>query len=197
MAIPKPPPNQQLYEFLLVGSVSDSELPSLLHRLRGLADFATCGGIAFIDKEQTYKIEIGNTRSVVRVRQSLDNAEAPLQLIYTGQLDLGDANRPAGVRSCVHTACSNSAAECLKEIGFMAVYELILRGYVFRKGQMKIAVFKLYQPSGEGTGVAGAQLLSEHYLVELSAVTTSGHDNVGMEMRAFAEQLKPYPMEQL
>ena len=26
-----------------------------------------------------------------------------------------------------------------------AVYELILRGYVFRKGQMKIAVFKLYQ----------------------------------------------------
>ena len=53
------------------------------------------------------------------------------------------------------------------------------------------------QPSGEGAGVAGAQLLSEHYLVELSAVTTSGHDNVGMEMRAFAEQLKPYPMEQL
>ena len=97
---PKPPPNQQLYEFLLFGSVSDSELPSLLHRLRGLADFATCGGIAFIDKEQTYKIgpwrvnslsctvcdichwlfntEIGNTRSVVRVRQSLDNAKAPL-----------------------------------------------------------------------------------------------------------------------
>ncbi len=28
---PKPPPNQQLYEFLLFGSVSDSELPSLLH----------------------------------------------------------------------------------------------------------------------------------------------------------------------
>ncbi len=26
-----------------------------------------------------------------------------------------------------------------------AVYELILQGYVFRKGQMKIAVFKLYQ----------------------------------------------------
>ncbi len=53
---PKPPPNQQLYEFLLFGSVSESELPSLLHRLRGLADFATCGGIAFTDKEQTYKI---------------------------------------------------------------------------------------------------------------------------------------------
>ncbi len=40
----------------------------------------------------------------------------------------------------------------------------------------------------------GAQSLSDHYLVELSAVTLSGHDNVGMEMRQFAEQLKPYPL---
>ena len=119
------------------------------------------GHIAFINKEQTWSVaaysisctvcdichrlfntEIGNTRSVVRVRQSvtrqcrgplvsyafphpdhilLTTVPSPIlfprQLIYTGQLDLGDANRPAGVRSCVHTACSHNAAECLKEMG--------------------------------------------------------------------------------
>ena len=56
MALPAKPPNQQLYEFLLFGSVSETELTSLLHRLRGLCDFATCGGIEFCDKEQTFKI---------------------------------------------------------------------------------------------------------------------------------------------
>ena len=51
------------------------------------------------------------------------------------------------------------------------------------------------QPTMEGEGLENAQSLSDHYLVEMSAVTTSGHDTVGAEMRAFAEQLKPYPHE--
>ena len=44
------------YEYLLFGSVTDSELPSLLHRLRGLCDYATGGGIPFVDREIGYKI---------------------------------------------------------------------------------------------------------------------------------------------
>ena len=39
-------------------------------------------------------------------------------LIYTGQLELGDAHRPAGVRTCIITACSQNLMECLKELGF-------------------------------------------------------------------------------
>ena len=31
----------QQYEFLLFGSLSESNLPTLLHRLRGLCDYAT------------------------------------------------------------------------------------------------------------------------------------------------------------
>jgi len=57
-----------LYEFILFGSVSETELPSLLHRLRGLCEFSTCGGIQFTDKELTYKI--GTTVTDVDVRNT-------------------------------------------------------------------------------------------------------------------------------
>lgn len=44
------------YEHLLFGSVTESELPSLMHRLRGLCDYATRGGVPFVDREIGYKI---------------------------------------------------------------------------------------------------------------------------------------------
>ena len=48
--------HQQQYEFLLFGSVSEADVKALLHRLRGLCDFATTGGVSFTDREITYKI---------------------------------------------------------------------------------------------------------------------------------------------
>lgn len=47
---------QQQYEHLLFGSVTDAELNPLLHRLRGLCDYATAGGVPFTDREIGYKI---------------------------------------------------------------------------------------------------------------------------------------------
>ena len=44
------------YEHLLFGSVTETELPALLHRLRGLCDYATSGGVPFADREIGYKI---------------------------------------------------------------------------------------------------------------------------------------------
>ncbi len=46
----------QQYEFLLFGNVSEADVTALLHRLRGLCDYATTGGVAFTDREITYKI---------------------------------------------------------------------------------------------------------------------------------------------
>ena len=46
----------QQHEFLLYGSVSETNLPTLLHRLRGLCDFATNGGTPFTDREIILKI---------------------------------------------------------------------------------------------------------------------------------------------
>lgn len=34
---------------------------------------------------------------------------------------------------------------------------------------------------------------SDHYVVELSAVSSSGQDAIAAELKAFADQLKPYP----
>ena len=47
---------QQHNEQLLFGSVTEAELPSLLDRLRGLCDYATSGGIPFLDRELCYRI---------------------------------------------------------------------------------------------------------------------------------------------
>ena len=47
---------QQQYEYLLFGSVPESNVQSLLHRLRGLCDFATTGGLPFTDREIAYRI---------------------------------------------------------------------------------------------------------------------------------------------
>ena len=49
-------PHIPQYEHLLYGSVTESNLPTLLHRLRGLCDFATQGGIPFSDREIALKI---------------------------------------------------------------------------------------------------------------------------------------------
>lgn len=48
--------SQHQYEYLLFGSVQETDLEPLLHRLRGLCDYATTGGIPFTDRELVYKI---------------------------------------------------------------------------------------------------------------------------------------------
>ena len=46
----------QQCEHLLYGSVTETNLPVLFHRLRGLCDYATEGGISFTDREITLRI---------------------------------------------------------------------------------------------------------------------------------------------
>lgn len=179
--------SQHQYQYLLFGSVTENDLNPLLHRLRGLCDYATTGGARFTDREITYKIESGSMNSKVRVRQSMDSPDAPWHLIYTGQVELSGA---VAVRTCVISACGHNLLDCLKELGFVPVSEMILRGYVFRKDQMKVAVFKLLQP-GESGDADSAHVVSPLHLVELSAIAPSGQDSIATEMKALAENFKP------
>lgn len=48
--------HSQQYEHLLFGSVSEANLPALLHRLCGLCDYSSSGGVPFTDREITFKI---------------------------------------------------------------------------------------------------------------------------------------------
>jgi mediator of RNA polymerase II transcription subunit 18 len=185
-------PGQQ-YEFLLYGAVSQINLPTLLHRLRGLCDFATSGGIPFTDREIVLKIGSDPPQSAkLHVRQSIDQPEAPWILSYHGQMEL-DASKPTAVRTCVRAGCSQNLLDFLRELGYIPVTEIIMKGYIFRKKQMRILVFQICQPNESGD-VESAQPFSNNYLVELSAVAASGQDAIGNEMKTFAEHLKSYPL---
>lgn len=111
-------PNQ---EYLLQGSVLDQYVEVLLHRLRGLCDNVDSNPESFNDHELCYSLRLNNSNPPaalpLRVRRALDVADAPYQLRYVGQQELGDKNRPTVVRSCIDMACSSTILEFLTELG--------------------------------------------------------------------------------
>ena len=121
----------------------------------------------------------------LRVRRSNDPADGamPFQLRYIGNPELGDAKRPTLVRASFDISCSPSIIDFLTEMGCRLEFEYTVRGYLFRKGRMKITVSKVFKATQEP--------LSQSYLVELSVLAPSGQDAVAEDMRVFAEKLKP------
>lgn len=185
-------PNQ---EYLLQGSVLDQYVEVLLHRLRGLCDNVDTGPESFHDHELCFTLRATNPSGApmmlfLRVRRALDVNDAPFQLRYVGQQELGDKNRPTVVRSSIDMTCSSTIVEFLTELGCRLDFEYIARGYMFRKGRMKITVSKIFKMGGNKPG-EGVEPISQSYLVELSVLAPSGQDAIGEEMRVFAEQLRP------
>lgn len=119
----------------------------------------------------------------LRVRKAQD-VDAPYQLRYIGQPELGDRTRPTLVRSSLDIACSPHVVDFLTEMGFRVDFEYITKGYMFRKGRMKVTVSKIFK-------VNSAEPISQSYLVELSVLAPTGQDAIAEDMRIFAEQLKP------
>ncbi|KAG5880180.1 hypothetical protein JTB14_001670 [Gonioctena quinquepunctata] len=187
-------PNQ---EYLLQGSVLDQYVEVFLHRLRGLCDNVDSGPETFHDHELCFSLRIANTGTTtpmsvfsLRVRRALDVNDTPFQLRYIGQQELGDKNRPTVVRSSIDMACSSTIIDFLTELGCRLDFEYIARGYMFRKGRMKITVSKIFKMGGSKPG-EGVEPMSQSYLVELSVLAPSGQDAIGEDMRIFAEQLRP------
>ncbi|CAG9840342.1 unnamed protein product [Diabrotica balteata] len=189
-------PNQ---EYLLQGTVLDQYVEVLLHRLRGLCDNVDSGPETFHDHELCFSLKINtgaptSPMSVsvfsLRVRRALDVNDTPFQLRYIGQQELGDKSRPTVVRSSIDMACSSTIVDFLTELGCRLDFEYIARGYMFRKGRMKITVSKIFKMGGNKPG-EGVEPISQSYLVELSVLAPSGQDAIGEDMRIFAEQLRP------
>lgn len=186
-------PNQ---EYLLQGSVLDQYVEVLLHRLRGLCDNVDSGPESFHDHELclTLRGATPGTPMVLplRVRRALDHPDAPWQLRYIGQHELGDKNRPTVVRSSIDMACSSTVLDFLTELGCRIDFEYIARGYMFRKGRMKVTVSKIFKVGGMATKPGeSVEPISQSYLVELSVLAPSGQDAIAEDMRVFAEQLRP------
>lgn len=119
--------------------------------------------------------------------------EAPYQLRYIGQHEFGDRSRLTIVRNSLDIACTSSVIDYLLALGCTIDFEYTSRGYLFRKGHMKVMVSKLFKfnmsdPTAE-TFPEPFQF-TQSYLVELSVVTAC-QDGIAKEMVQFAEQLKP------
>lgn len=181
-------PNQ---EYLLQGSIVDSAVDHLIHRLKGLCDNVDAGLEQFNDLEVCLSLRPPNQMQplLLRVRRALDqDKNNPFQLRYIGQPEL-DRARPTLVRSSIDMGCTSTVLEFLTELGCRVDFEYISRGYMFRKGRMKITVAKIIKitPGKQEMN----EPISQSYLVELSVLAPTGQDAIGDEMRAFAEQLKP------
>ncbi|XP_022901643.2 mediator of RNA polymerase II transcription subunit 18 [Onthophagus taurus] len=179
-------------EYLLQGSVVDQYVEVLLHRLRGLCDNVDDGAETFYDHEMCFTLGMntpGTSALPLRVRRALDYQDAPYQLRYIGQQEL-DKNRPTIVRSSIDVACNSAIVEFLQELGCRLDFEYTARGYMFRKGRMKITVSKICK-CGVGNKPENLELISQSYLVELSVLAPQGYDAIAEDMRLFAEQLKP------
>ncbi|XP_074660346.1 mediator of RNA polymerase II transcription subunit 18-like [Tubulanus polymorphus] len=177
-------------EYLLQGSILESSRDALLHRLRGLCDNLETGPETFHDHEMVYNMRGSGQPIIFRARHSLDQPDVPWHLRYVGQTDLGDKSRTTLLRSCIDVGTSDNLVQFLNEMGFKLDHEFVVKGYLFRKGRMKITVskiFRMLQPNN----IDNIEPLSQSYLVELSVVTISGQEQVQEDMKAFSEQLKP------
>jgi len=178
-------------QYILTGSVPANNFKFLLNRLRGLCEQAASSDNIFEDHEAVYVMKSGNTNNVsLRVRRSLMHPDAPHQLRYLGSVEGMDKNRSASMRSCIEVETSDNMSDFLEKMGFRFDYETVLRGYLFRKGRMRITVARLHKLVERGD-FKNIQQITNSYLVELTMNTLVQQDALCEEMKTFAEYLKP------
>ena len=130
----------------------------------------------------------------------MDSPDNPWNLRYLGHHDT-DRNRLALARSCVDCNTSPNIAQFLQEMGFRLEFEFVLRGHMFRKGRMKIVVYKIFRING-GSGIVNGAInpnmndnmlepLTNSNLVELSVIAPAHQASIAEEMKQFSDLLKP------
>lgn len=122
------------HEYLLQGSILDTAVEHLLHRLKGLCDNVDSAPESFNDHEVCFSLRNPTSPQtaplLLRVRKAQD-VEAPYQLRYIGQPELGDRTRPTIVRSSLDIACTSTIVEFLKELGCRVDFEYINHGCLY------------------------------------------------------------------
>lgn len=183
---------QNQIQYYLQGSVPSASLSSLHHRLQGLCDNAAGNNNNnFEDHEMVYNLKGSSSSVTFRVRRSLLSPDALWQMRYLGSPEGGgDKSRVASMRSCIEVATTDNISLFLEEIGFRFDHELVLKGRLYRKGPMRIAVSKIFKVPMRGD-ITRIQPLTDSHLVELTANTAVQQDPLAEEMKAFAEHLKP------
>ena len=94
------------------------------------------------------------------------------------------------MRSCIEVDATENITSFLEQIGFQFDHETILRGYLFKKGHMRICVSRLHKIPEKGK-FQNAMQMTDSFLVELTLNTLVQQDSLCEEMKTFAEYLKP------
>jgi len=207
-------------EYFLMGSVLDSApdggrpVDVLLHRLRGLADqldplTGPVDGVSptmshrdghsvqtFHEHEHVFAMKPNSHAAPLslRVRRSLDpsHKSAPYHVRYLGTSE-NEKTKSVMTRQFISVATNDALIPFLEQIGFRLDHEFVIKGFLFRKGRMKIIVSKVYKTMGK---VDQLEPLTNSHLVEVSVVAAPGggggaSDPIGDDMKTFAEMLKP------
>ena len=74
------------------------------------------------------------------------------------------------LRNSIDVGCTPNVLEFLSEMGFKQEYEYMCKGCMFRKGRMKILVYKIYKVSVEGSDIFAALLVQRRRRKGLIAV---------------------------
>ena len=130
----------------------------------------------------------------------------PWQLKYVGGVEAGVKH--SLMRNQVTVGCSENVTSFLTELGFRANTEFLNKGYLYRKGRLKIVVSKLCKMKEPGkTDDNSLEKITNSHLIEASITVPAGSEDPGRELqvfnfffleffnlnlfKAFADQLKP------
>lgn len=188
-----------MHEFFLVGSILDTHRELLLNRLKGLCDMSDSPPEKFHEHEMYFVLTnkgAPNISSITLVlRRALDHPDDPWHVRYLGDIvGVNDKSQHSLSRSYLDSSTSSQIKQFLNELGFVLDYEYILKGYLFRKGRLKITVSKLHKVPANAETVdmnTATETLTSSHLVELSLIATQSTNDIQDDIRNFAEQLKP------
>ncbi|XP_028410488.1 mediator of RNA polymerase II transcription subunit 18-like [Dendronephthya gigantea] len=183
--------SQQL-EYFLQGSVEESGLSSLRHRLKGLCDPSTTHN-KFADHEIVYGLRQyqGSNPITLRARCSLDSHEMPWQLRYLGEADqVAEKSKNVLTRTCLEVMTTDNLTTFLEELGFGFESEYIAKGYYFKKGDIRVTISRIHRLPTRGN-TSHVEAISSSYLVEASVVSSVQQDSIADELKSFTDQLRP------
>jgi len=106
----------------------------------------------------------------------------PWQLKYVGGVEAGVKH--SLMRNQVTVGCSENVTSFLTELGFRANTEFLNKGYLYRKGRLKIVVSKLCKMKEPGkTDDNSLEKITNSHLIEASITVPAGSEDPGRELQ--------------
>lgn len=182
----------QNQQYLLQGSILEESRESLMTKLKSICDNSHQEPKTFREREIVLtKKDLNSDNPIeLRVRYSLDAPDEPWTLLYLGNPELSDRDRPTLVRTYIEVSCTTNVCTFLQEMGFKTEFDFYVEGISFRKGRIKTTVSKLHRIT-DASHLETAVPISDSRLIEVSGVSYLGHDQVANDVVNFADSLKP------